>query len=633
MDPAALPRSAVVVPRTLFAPATVFNSNGSEVDMGAASDDDVDAPTGSAVNEVAEHAAATREDEWAWETDSEGDVAVEELFEAQDDEVEPASEADEESAEEVDASEQDDMDADDAALPVAPLVAPTSDVEMPPDAFDDTFYDLGVNDGGDDPFLRGDGIEWFLNILSIITDQGSNVTKAFAHYKGTWCICHVIHNVVLGLCKNVLFNVPLVRAIAFVRHILKSVSAGNAMREMQLLSKTREAKPQKHVKTRWTSLHTLVAWMIENEQAVSYYFCTRIQGWRSRQEAARVKRRMRLTKSRWDHLRQLLTALAPLNDLSVALQATEQPAMQLVLPLLKHTMRQLEDLRDANTGSAFADAIQDTMDDLISRLQFPKETVRRLCAATLFAPCFKAKFRDFPEVEPGLNRTVCEQYFKELYYERYHGLVNGEGPLAAPATVQPQQSTTPGATASTQGVEVEVEVEVIQGGTFTTHIPAAIAQGAATSITSAAPGSQVTTQGQASGRLPAQPMAPSAGARQRPSLAEQMGYTQTPAAVRDEAVEYLSEVVPSAQGTLGFDGKELLQHLHDSQSRFPKLTLMAMEILAMPPTTAGAERRFHKVGRSREKYQRRTKERTLQLRTNVAINWSLVDSARKLHEY
>eukprot|EP00918_Siedleckia_nematoides_P072521 GHVU01158318.1.p1 GENE.GHVU01158318.1~~GHVU01158318.1.p1 ORF type:complete len:270 (+),score=45.64 GHVU01158318.1:207-1016(+) len=267
----------------------------------------------------------------------------------------------------------------------------------------------------------------------------------------------------------------------------------------------------------------------------------------------------------------------------------------------------------------------------MSALLFPSaDTIRRFCVASMLAPCFKAQFTEFPPLEDGLDRTVCERYFKEYYYERFHNMnledsasahLSSGGEAAAPTAM-------PAAVAAAASSASSSAAAAASSGSSSAAVAASVplATGSVTEGSVIAMGS--TNRPRALLRRAQTTRAPAL--QQALSFADQMGYVNTPAAVRDEAVEYLSDQVPATQRRLGFDGKELLKHIHDNESRFPKITRMAMEVLAMPPTTAGPERRFSKVGKSREKYQRRTKESTLQVHTNVAVNWSLVESARTL---
>eukprot|EP00918_Siedleckia_nematoides_P012015 GHVU01026405.1.p1 GENE.GHVU01026405.1~~GHVU01026405.1.p1 ORF type:complete len:115 (+),score=13.22 GHVU01026405.1:457-801(+) len=98
---------------------------------------------------------------------------------------------------------------------------------------------------------------------------------------------------------------------------------------------------------------------------------------------------------------------------------------------------------------------------------------------------------------------------------------------------------------------------------------------------------------------------------------------------RDELKEYLDE--PTPQGSvLGLMGNEVLDYWYQRKGSSRKMDKMVKEVFACPASTAGNERRFSGIGRSRERLQHMMKESTLQRHAHVAVNWDLVSLCEKM---
>eukprot|EP00918_Siedleckia_nematoides_P041120 GHVU01089303.1.p2 GENE.GHVU01089303.1~~GHVU01089303.1.p2 ORF type:complete len:105 (+),score=7.68 GHVU01089303.1:314-628(+) len=92
---------------------------------------------------------------------------------------------------------------------------------------------------------------------------------------------------------------------------------------------------------------------------------------------------------------------------------------------------------------------------------------------------------------------------------------------------------------------------------------------------------------------------------------------------------YLAE--PTVNERLGVDNKgDVFKFWYDRRRQMPLLSCMAREVFAGPPTTAGVERIFSRVGRYRGKLQRMINESTLQMYTFVAMNFNLIATCKDI---
>eukprot|EP00918_Siedleckia_nematoides_P013876 GHVU01030171.1.p1 GENE.GHVU01030171.1~~GHVU01030171.1.p1 ORF type:complete len:428 (+),score=56.36 GHVU01030171.1:243-1526(+) len=184
-------------------------------------------------------------------------------------------------------------------------------------------------------------------VLYFITDQGSNMLSAFVDSRGTWCFCHVIHNVVKRLCSNVRFASAIRKARAFVTHVRGSLLSSNALRALQIqeLKLDRPTIPQNFGETRWVAYFVMVGWMLKNFKALDMYVKDPLAGSRSVKKQWKVWNSITMCQTEWEALFELIHLLKPLHTFSLTIQSTDEPAAGILLPTLKVTIDDLEALR------------------------------------------------------------------------------------------------------------------------------------------------------------------------------------------------------------------------------------------------------------------------------------------------
>eukprot|EP00918_Siedleckia_nematoides_P013877 GHVU01030172.1.p1 GENE.GHVU01030172.1~~GHVU01030172.1.p1 ORF type:complete len:246 (+),score=18.27 GHVU01030172.1:100-837(+) len=234
----------------------------------------------------------------------------------------------------------------------------------------------------------------------------------------------------------------------------------------------------------------------------------------------------------------------------------------------------------------------------------------RYCTATLMTPSFRDETECWPrlrvECEDGSTQVLNREWAVKAmrrYFAQYKNYIQVNKPQCGPPIPPPTEST-------------EVEVVVAPSGPF--------------QVASAPPGS-------GSGMIGVDwtqdsPFDTTLCTAENRSLGDRLGRerpaTHEPVDV-DEMHAYMSESFPV--GRFGGDDKrDPLEYWAQQCISKPLMAFMAREVFAGPPTSAGVERVFSRVGRYRSKLQRRVKESTLQMYAFVAVNSKLISTCRAL---
>eukprot|EP00918_Siedleckia_nematoides_P036920 GHVU01080143.1.p1 GENE.GHVU01080143.1~~GHVU01080143.1.p1 ORF type:complete len:559 (-),score=93.32 GHVU01080143.1:1922-3598(-) len=287
----------------------------------------------------------------------------------------------------------------------------------------------------------------YLNLLATVTDQGSNVTKAFSCAHGSHCVCHGIHNEVKALTATETFAKALKKLKKIVQVLRRSLRTWNEFKEVaKRVSPNAVLKPQTCGATRWTATYVTVGWGGDHRTAVQTWLGVRSKENRTKAKDAELFLAMALTSAEWDAMALLRKILKPLAQLTVLMQGTEKPTLHQVIPMLAETLRKLRVIGEAPTFPAELRPVLRTFErDLLKRLAFEKsdsdnETVDAYIVATVLTPCNR-RFDRYPAFRPGLNAeeaaAVTREHWKAFLQRR------GETTEAATTTDEVDASEVP----------------------------------------------------------------------------------------------------------------------------------------------------------------------------------------------
>eukprot|EP00918_Siedleckia_nematoides_P090373 GHVU01198644.1.p1 GENE.GHVU01198644.1~~GHVU01198644.1.p1 ORF type:complete len:285 (-),score=25.90 GHVU01198644.1:571-1425(-) len=156
-------------------------------------------------------------------------------------------------------------------------------------------------------------VEQGKNVLAAVTDQGSNMVKGWNSEGHIFCAAHNAHNSVKHLCAQELFKPVVRKAKGIANSVRNSLNTLNEFREAQRVTRSSDPKlPQECGSTRWTTIYTLMCWIIGNEVAIRAWLGYSSRGSRTLAEHRSLHESMALTHEEWIMLPVLRTLIQPL---------------------------------------------------------------------------------------------------------------------------------------------------------------------------------------------------------------------------------------------------------------------------------------------------------------------------------